>query len=283
MALVVSWFVAVIFAPLLGVLILSAPKKSADHHDGWGSGLYPGLTFAVRVKWLTLILTVVLFAASIFAIPLIPNQFFPSSDRPELLVDLRLPQSASIYATEAVAGRFDAALKDDPDVARWSTYVGRGAIRFYLPLDVQLPSNFFSQAVIVAKDVSARERLGPNWRSSWHEFPNVIGRISPLELGPPVGWPVQYRVSGPDISQVREIAFRLAQVVASNSQTDKVNFDWIEPTREVRIRIDQDQARLLGTEFAGARGCTEHSYLRHIHLAGTRRYLSCRRRASRHR
>ena len=100
-----------------------------------------------------------LFVASIFAVPLIPNQFFPSSDRPELLVDLTLPQNASIHATKTMAERFDNVLKDDPDVARWSTYVGQGAIRFYLPLDVQLPNDFFGQAVVVAKDVAARERL----------------------------------------------------------------------------------------------------------------------------
>jgi multidrug efflux pump subunit AcrB len=247
-ALVVSWFVAVLFAPLLGVLILKAPEKKADEAPGRVIRAYQSfLTFAVRMKWITLALTAALFAASILAIPLIPNQFFPSSDRPELLVDLRLPQSASIYATETVAKRFDAVLTDDPDIARWSTYVGRGAIRFYLPLDVQLPSNFFAQSVIVAKDVEARERLRTRLEKVLaNDFPNVVARISPLELGPPVGWPVQYRVSGPDIAQVREIALKLAQIVAANPQAEKVNFDWIEPTREVRIRIDQDQARLLG-------------------------------------
>ena len=108
--------------------------------------------------------------------------------------------------------RFDATLKGDPDVARWSTYVGRGAIRFYLPLDVQLPNDFFAQAVIVAKDVAARERLRKKLEKVLaNDFPSVVGRVSPLELGPPVGWPVQYRVSGPDIAQVREIAFALAQ------------------------------------------------------------------------
>ena len=247
-ALVVSWFVAVIFAPLLGVLILSTPKKSQDSAPGWVIRVYQRfLTFAVRASWLTIAVTVALFAGAIVAIPLIPNQFFPSSDRPELLVDLRLPQNSSIFATETVAGRFDAVLKGDPDVERWSTYVGRGAIRFYLPLDVQLPSNFFAQAVIVAKDVNARERLRTKLEKVLTtEFANVIGRISPLELGPPVGWPVQYRVSGPDITQVREIALKLAQTLARNPQAEKINFDWIEPTREVRIRIDQDQARLLG-------------------------------------
>jgi len=195
----------------------------------------------------TIALTLALFLASILAIPLVPNQFFPSSDRPELLVDLRLPQNASIYASEDMAERFDAILKGDPDVARWSTYVGRGAIRFYLPLDVQLPNDFFSQAVIVAKDVAARERLRKKIEKVLaNDFPSVVGRVSPLELGPPVGWPVQYRVSGPDIAQVREIALALAQSVAANDQTEKVNFDWIEPAREVRIQIDQDEARQLG-------------------------------------
>src|SRR5262249_57340065 len=109
-------------------------------------------------------------------------------------------------------------LKDDPDVARWSTNVGRGAIRFYLPLDVQLPNSFFSQAVVVAKDVPARERLRKKLENVLtNEFPNLVSRVSTLELGPPVGWPVRYRVSGPDISKVRDIALKLSQVIAANS------------------------------------------------------------------
>ena len=138
-------------------------------------------------------------------------------------------------------------LKDDADVARWSTYVGRGAIRFYLPLDVQLPNDFFAQAVIVAKDVKARERLRTRLdKVLADEFPTLVARTSALELGPPVGWPVQYRVSGPDLGQVRDIAFRLAQIVATNRDAGNVNFDWIEPAREVHVRVDQDKARLLG-------------------------------------
>ena len=132
-------------------------------------------------------------------------------------------------------------------MARWSTYVGQGAIRFYLPLDVQLPNDFFGQAVVVAKDVPARERLKVKLEKVMaEEFPAVVARVYPLELGPPVGWPVQYRVSGPDLAQVREIALKLAQVVATSHSAKNVNFDWIEPAREVRIQIDQDQARLLG-------------------------------------
>src|SRR5262249_24191926 len=141
------------------------------------------------------------------------------------------------------------------DVARWSTYVGRGAIRFYLPLNVQLPNDAFAQSVIVAKDVAARERLRVKLEKVLaDDFPSLVTRISPLELGPPVGWPVQYRVSGADVAQVRDIAFGLAQVIAKNPQAVHVNFDWIEPARQVRMRIDQDEARLLGLSSQAVAG-----------------------------
>jgi multidrug efflux pump len=248
-ALVVSWFVAVIFAPVLGVAMLKAPDSALTNT---GPGRVERtfrhlLSSAIRLRWITIAVTLALFAASMLALPLVPRQFFPASDRPELLVDLTLPQNASIYASEQLATRFDAALRDDPDVERWSTYVGRGAIRFYLPLNAQLPNDFFSQAVVVAKDVPARQRLQAKLEVLLaHEFPNVVARVYPLELGPPVGWPVQYRVSGPDIAEVRSIAMKLAQVVAANPTAEQVNFDWIEPSRELRLRVDQDEARRLG-------------------------------------
>src|SRR5262249_19901162 len=247
-ALLVSWLVAVIFAPVLGVVLLAPPAAGEAARAGRVLAWYQGrLGLAMRARWLTIVLTLALFAASFAALPLIPRQFFPSSDRPELLVDLSLPQNASMFASETLARRFDAALAGDPDVARWSTYVGRGAIRFYLPLNVQLPTDFFSQAVIVAKDVAARERLRAKLENILAEqFPSVVGRVYPLELGPPVGWPLQYRISGPDLGQVRDIALKVAEVVASNPQAVHTNFDWIEPVRQVQVRIDQDEARLLG-------------------------------------
>lgn len=248
-ALVVSWFVAIIFAPVLGVAMLKAPKADAAKAP-------PGrvertfrqmLSGAIKLRWVTIAVTLGLFALSVLALPLVPRQFFPASDRPELLVDLTLPQNASIYASEDLVTRFDAALKGDPDIERWSTYVGRGAIRFYLPLNAQLPNDFFSQAVIVAKDVPARERLQAKLEKMLaNDFPNVVSRVYPLELGPPVGWPVQYRVSGPDLAEVRSIAMKVAQAVAANPRAEQVNFDWIEPSRELRLRVDQDEARRLG-------------------------------------
>ncbi|MDF2621075.1 MAG: acriflavin resistance protein [Xanthobacteraceae bacterium] len=253
-ALLVSWLVAVLFAPLIGLLILKVPKN-AGSPPGRVMRLYRGfLSAALTARWVTIAVTLALFAAAVLALPLIPRQFFPSSDRPELLVDLQLPQNASIYATERAMLRLDAALKGDPDVARWSGYVGRGAIRFYLPLNAQLPNDFFGQAVVVAKDVAARERLHAKLvKLLADEFPSVVSRVSPLELGPPVGWPIQYRVIGPELSQVRDIAFKLAEVMAADPLTRTVNYDWIEPAREIRIRVDQDQARLLGlsTEAIG--------------------------------
>jgi multidrug efflux pump subunit AcrB len=252
-ALVVSWFVAVLFAPVLGVVMLKAPEASGQA-KGPGRverGFRSLLSGAIKLRWITIAVTLGLFAAAILALPLVPRQFFPASDRPELLVDLTLPQNASIYASEDLVNRVEASLKGDPDVERWSTYVGRGAIRFYLPLDARLPNDFFSQAVIVARDVPARERLQKKLEALLaKDFPNVVGRVSPLELGPPVGWPVQYRVSGPDTAEVRSIAFRLAQVVAANPNARQINFDWIEPARELRLRVDQDEARRLGLSSA---------------------------------
>jgi len=205
----------------------------------------------MRWRWLTILVTLGLFGAALLGSRFVPQQFFPASDRPELVVDLTLPHNASIYATEAVAERFDAALETDPDVERWSTYVGRGAVRFYLPLNVQLANDFFAQSVIVAKDIAARERLQARLEALLaEEFPDVVSRISPLELGPPVGWPVQYRVSGPDMDQVREIALELAQVVGTSPDARRINFDWNEPARQVRVEINQDEARRLGLSSA---------------------------------
>lgn len=154
-----------------------------------------------------------------------------------------------------MAEAFDKVLHGDADVDRWSTYVGRGAIRFYLPLDVQLPNDFFAQTVIVAKDVAGRDRLRTKLEKVLAEdFPQLVSRISPLELGPPVGWPVQYRVSGPNIETVRAIAFDLAAVVASNPKAAQINYNWIEPARQVRIVVNQDEARLLGLSTAQLAG-----------------------------
>jgi multidrug efflux pump len=251
-SLTVSWLVAVVFAPLIGKAILKVPESKADAKPSKVLSVYGAfLRGAIRAKWLTIGLTVAAFAAAIFLARFVPRQFFPASDRPELTVDMTLRQNASIFATEEQAKRFEGLLNGNPDVDHYSTYIGRGAIRFILTLNVQLANPFFAQFVIVAKDIDARERLQTKLEQALAEqFPEVVARISPLELGPPVGWPLQYRVTGPDKDQVRRIALNLATVIASDPRARHINYDWLEPARQLRVGIDQDQARQIGVSSA---------------------------------
>ena len=247
-ALIISWVVAVVFAPLLGVWVLKKPR--AVHAGEPGPimrAFHRFLVLAMRARWVTVLATLGLFGAALYGMRFVPQQFFPSSDRPELLVDLQLPENASIYATRDISARVDELLKGDNDVNHWSTYVGQGAVRFYLPLNVQLPNDFFGQLVVVTKGLAQRERVKAKLEQALAtEFPNMVGRVYPLELGPPVGWPLQYRVSGPEPDRVRAIAFEVAQILGSAPGAQNVNYNWMEPARTIKIRIDQDQARLLG-------------------------------------
>jgi multidrug efflux pump subunit AcrB len=247
-SLLVSWLVAVVFAPLVGKALLKAPKADAAAKPSKLLGLYESfLRGAIRARWLTIGVTIAAFVAAVYLVRFVPQQFFPASDRPELTVDLTLRQNASIYATEAVAKRFEEILKGDQDVDHFSTYVGRGAIRFILTLNVQLANPFFTQFVVVAKDLEARERLQQKLEKALAEqFPEVVARISPLELGPPVGWPLQYRITGPEKDEVRRLALEFANVLGSDDRTRHVHFDWMEPARQVRVHVDQDEARRLG-------------------------------------
>jgi multidrug efflux pump subunit AcrB len=205
------------------------------------------LLVAMRGKWITIAVTILLFVAALYGTRFIPEQFFPSSDRPELLVDLKLQDNASILATRDVVEKFDQILAADPDIERFSTYVGQGAIRFYLPIDVALPNDFFAQSVVVTKGLKQREQVRARLEKALAgRFQEVVARIYPLELGPPVGWPVKYRVSGPDPEGVRSFALQLADLLGATAGVRNVNFDWVEPARVMRIRIDQDQARQLG-------------------------------------
>ena len=247
-ALIASWFVAVLFAPLMGMALLKAPKEAGDPPPGPTLRAYGALLgAALRFPLVTVAVTAGLFAASIVGLAAVPRQFFPASDRVELLVDMTLRQNASIRASEAVAARLDAALAEDEDVERWSAYAGRSALRFYLPLNVQAPADFFAQTVIVTRDLAARDRVHARLEALLEEeFPEVVGRVYPLELGPPVGWPLQWRVVGPDPDRLRDHALRLAAALDEDPSTRRVNFDWLEPSRQLRIEVDQDQARRLG-------------------------------------
>ena len=247
-ALIGSWCVAALFTPMLGVWVLKKPKTAHAEEPGPLMRAFRGfLALAMRARWITIAATLALFAAAILGMRFVPQQFFPASDRPELLVDLQLPENASITATKDASARLDALLKDDQDVDHWSAYVGQGAVRFYLPLNVQLPNDFFAQAVVVTKGLEQRERVKAKLEKALAaDFPNAVGRVYPLELGPPVGWPVQYRVSGREPDEVRKIASKVAELVGSTPGAANVNYNWMEPGRTIRIQVDQDQARLLG-------------------------------------
>ncbi|MBK3773145.1 efflux RND transporter permease subunit [Azospirillum sp. YIM DDC1] len=249
MALLFSWIVAVLFAPLIGVNVL--PKTMKSKHGGEPGRLMRmfrgSLRLAMRARYLVIVATLLLFGLSVFGLRFVQQQFFPASDRPELLVNLTLPQTASIRATEEVVDRFEKVLAADPDVERWSFYIGQGAVRFYLPLDVQLANDYFAQAVVVTKGYKVREDVRARLEKVLNEnFSDLNTRVSPLEMGPPVGWPIQYRVSGPDVGEVRAIAARMADTIGTNPYTLLVNYDWNEPSKVVRVDVDQDKARLLG-------------------------------------
>ncbi|HYB10205.1 MAG TPA: efflux RND transporter permease subunit [Alphaproteobacteria bacterium] len=248
-ALIVSWFVAVVFAPLIGVSILprEMKKKHSAEPGRLGRMFRAALRFAMRAKYLVIVVTIAAFAASVFGLRFVQQQFFPASDRPELLVNLTLPQDSTIDATQATVDRLEKVLSTDQDIAHWSSYIGQGAVRFYLPLDVQLANDYFAQLVIVTKGLEERERLRAKLdRLLNDEFSDVNTRVSLLELGPPVGWPVQYRISGPDIGDLRDYAYQLAGVIGSSPYTELVNYDWNEPSKVVRVVVDQDKVRMLG-------------------------------------
>ena len=247
-ALVISWVVAVLFTPLLGVTLL---PRTAKAEGGARSRLKarfkPLLLSAMRRRWLTIGLTVVLFALSVAGLGLVQNQFFPAADRPELLVDMTLPQDSSIAETKRQMDRFEKALVGDKDIVRWSSYVGRGAVRFYLPLDEQLANPFFAQAVIVTKDFDARGRVAARLaKFGRDEFVGIDVFVHPLDLGPPVGRPIQYRIGGPDIQTVRDLMQKFSGVAAANPHVGGIVYDWNEPGKVLKIDIDQDRARQLG-------------------------------------
>ncbi|MBI3905087.1 MAG: efflux RND transporter permease subunit [Pseudomonas fluorescens] len=246
-AMLVSWVVAVLFAPVIGVHSLSANVKPHEGEPGRiGKAFNGGLLWCMRNRWWAIGITVLCFVLAVFSMRYVQNQFFPSSDRPEILVDLNLPQNSSLDETRRAVDRLEATLKDDPDIVRWSTYVGQGAIRFYLPLDQQLQNPFYAQLVIVSKG-HTREAMMQKLRERLrNDFVGIGGYVQALEMGPPVGRPIQYRVSGKDIDQVRRHAIDLATELDKNPHIGEIIYDWNEPGKVLRIDIAQDKARQLG-------------------------------------
>jgi multidrug efflux pump len=265
-ALLLSWLAAVIVIPLLGFWILSEhPTRRAfsrhdesanttgaeHHHDVYDTPFYRRLhgwiSWCVDHRRGVLAVTFILFVLSLAAFRLVPQQFFPSSDRPELMVDFRLPEGASLAATLREAQRFEGVLKNRPQIDHYIDFVGAGAPRFYLPLDQQLAAPNFAQFVVTTKGVKDREQLlGVLTQILRTDYPEVRTRISRLENGPPIGFPVQFRVIGPEMGTVRGISEQVAQVMRANPDTTNVQFDWDEPAeRSVHFEVDQNRARQL--------------------------------------
>jgi multidrug efflux pump subunit AcrB len=250
-ALLTSWVVAVVFAPVIGVLVLPAKIKSKHAHGAKPSFLTRAsrgtILVCMRFRFITIAVTLVLFVVAVGASGKVQKQFFPASDRPELMVTMTLSKNASIFAAQAEVDRVQKLLAGDPDVDRYSSYIGGGAIRFYLPLDAQLDNSFLAQFVIVGKDLEARDALIKKLDAAFaKDFPDVNVRVSRLELGPPVGWPIQYRVSAETTEQVRDIAEQLAQVLRASRDATLVNFDWGEKNKTISLAIDQDKVRRAG-------------------------------------
>jgi multidrug efflux pump len=276
-ALLASWVIAVVVIPYLGYKILPDPSKArgpslrarlwarlsgkappvvpapvhGDEEAVYRTPFYRRLraliAWCIGHRVWVLVATVAVFVAALGLFRFVPQQFFPASSRPELLVDLRLPEGSSFAATLAEAQKLETILDKETGIEQYVTYVGSGSPRFYLPLDQQLTQSNFAQFVLVAKSNAERERERDRLLKLFDtDFPGLRGRVARLENGPPVGFPVQFRVSGEDIATVRRLAQQTADIVRRDPATRDVQFDWDEPTKSIRLAIDQNKARLLG-------------------------------------
>ncbi|MBK9134627.1 MAG: efflux RND transporter permease subunit [Betaproteobacteria bacterium] len=254
-ALVISWAVSVYFVPYLGAKLLHnkarAAEAAAGPHELFDTPFYSrfraAVDWCVQHRWITIALTVATFALGIAGMARVQQQFFPDSSRPEILVDLWLPEGSTIQQSEAVARRFEQRMQREPGVASVSVWIGAGVPRFYLPLDQIFPQPNVSQTILLPKDPSLREALRvrlPEILAS--EFPEVRGRVKLLPNGPPVPYPVQFRVVGLDAKEVRAWADQAKEILRANPNMRGVNDNWNEPVKALRLAIDQDKARALG-------------------------------------
>ncbi|VBB07424.1 acriflavin resistance protein [Lucifera butyrica] len=252
-ALVISWIVSVLVTPLLGYNLIKVKNGGEGGHDVYNTKFYRFfrqiLIWCLSHRKLVLGITVLCFAGSIFLLKLVKQEFFPPSMRPELIVELTLPQGASLKATEGEVKRFAGNLDGDPNIDNYSYYVGEGAPRFVLTTEPKLPANNYAQFVIVAKNVAAREALERKINQLLAGgFSNVRGNIKLIQTGPPSAYPVMLRVSGYDSAKVREIARQVGGVMTADPKLTDVNFDWMEKSPTMHLAVDQDKARMLGID-----------------------------------
>ncbi|KKW76407.1 MULTISPECIES: efflux RND transporter permease subunit [Acinetobacter] len=275
-ALIVSWIAAVLFVPYLGEKLLPdftkqnqqaawylrlwarlrkqpAPvvESHNQHHDPYQSKFYQSFRHIVEIcityRKTVIAITVGIFVLSVAMFKLVPQQFFPPSNRAEILVDLKLEEGASLTATEQAVHKVEQFLSKQKGIDNYVAYVGTGSPRFYLPLDQQLPQASFAQFVVLASSLDDRDEIRRSLDKQIKQLlPQVRTRVSLLENGPPVGYPLQYRVSGEDLSTVRQWAQKVAKVLSEDPNTTNVHLDWGEPSKIIAIEIDQDRARQMG-------------------------------------
>ncbi|TMJ41843.1 MAG: efflux RND transporter permease subunit [Alphaproteobacteria bacterium] len=255
LALIASWIVAVVFTPYLGLKLLPDFTKRGHHQDPeaiYDTRLYRRLRALIELclRWrvTVVLITLTMFAVSLAGFGLVQQQFFPTSTRSELFFEMRLPEGTAIGVTDATARKAEGLLGGDPDIATYTTYVGQGSPRFWLGLNPVLPNANFAQIVIVTKDLEARERVRTRLDKAVADgaLPEARVRIDRFVFGPPVGFPVQFRVIGPDPLKVRTIAEEVRQVMAANPKLIEPHLDWSEQVKSIRLEVDQDRARALG-------------------------------------
>jgi multidrug efflux pump len=255
LALIASWIVAVVFTPYLGLKLLPDFTKHGAHDNPdalYDTRAYRALRRLIEraLRWRKTVIatTVVMFFAAIAGFGLVQQQFFPTSTRSELFFEMRLPEGTAIGVTDNAAKKAESLLAGDPDIVTYTTYVGQGSPRFWLGLNPVLPNPNFAQIVIVTKDLKARERVKARLEKALADgvLPEARTRVDRFVFGPPVGFPVQFRVIGPDPMKVREIAEQVRQVMAANPKIVDPHLDWSEQVKSIRLEVDQDRARALG-------------------------------------
>ncbi len=257
-ALVISWFVSVYFVPYLGAWLLRTRSKVQGEaaHELFDTPFYTrfrrSVDWCVEHRWITIGATLLSFALGVVGMGKVQQQFFPDSSRPEVLVDLWLPEGATIQQSDEVSRRFEARMMREPGVASVTAWIGSGVPRFYLPLDQVFPQGNVSQSIVLPKTLAAREELRKRLPALLAtEFPEVRGRVKLLPNGPPVPYPVQFRVVGPDVAGVRIWAEEAKTLLRANPNMRGVNDNWNQSVKVLRLRIDQDKARALGVTSAG--------------------------------
>ncbi|MEY2656894.1 MAG: hypothetical protein RLZZ395_636, partial [Pseudomonadota bacterium] len=254
MALLLSWWVSVYFVPYLGTRLLKVKPHGSE--GGSVDELYNGpfyrrfrrtVDWCVKHRWITIGLTIATLVLGVLGMGKVQQQFFPDSSRPEILIEMWTPEGTAFAANAEVTHRVETSIMKQPGVNSVSTWIGSGVPRFYLPLDQVFPQTNVSQLIVVPKDLATRETLRRELPAYLAQaFPEVRARVKLLPNGPPVPYPVQFRVSGPNPQELRLRADEVKQLMRDNPNTRGVNDNWNESVKTLKLDIDQDKARALG-------------------------------------